>query len=237
MSGLIFMVHGFGDEPATFEPMAKMASARGWKCRSVAIPGEVGAGLPPAYVSRTVDFLAAMLRDADPTDCNVHLVGHSLGGLFCLFLASESSITPASLVLIEGTLGSGDRDFFQELHDAPEGDSGYSALLSYLQDHPTSHRSSERYLRALRRAGPDYFRVVVDDVIRSMALLPQVIDRVKLPTLYVYSQRSRNGARNGELAESFKWSLLPVDGDSHWPHEDDADIANPAILDWLSIHD
>ncbi len=107
----LLMVHGFGDSPALFSPMAAALAKRGYTCRAMRLPDS---GIP-RRLAASVTFedqlhaLASELAALRTRHRAVWVIGHSTGGTLAIRQALDDPSSVDGLILLAPLLGVSDR--------------------------------------------------------------------------------------------------------------------------------
>jgi carboxylesterase len=98
----LLMVHGFGDGPAVWRPMAEELASRGFRCRALRLPG-FGDRLAVRKDVDTDAWLDTVSREAKilRASCDeVWIVAHSLGASISLQSTFRGEVSPDGMVLL-----------------------------------------------------------------------------------------------------------------------------------------
>lgn len=231
---LVILLHGFGDDHSTFTNTKRYLDKEGFLTYAPDLPGFGSSNLPPLAPSNMANELVSAINNAYGNKCNLHLVGHSLGGMVALFMAEAGNFEVQSIVLIEGTACKQDQEFFESLAPPEPGQSKYSEFLKYIEGRVDIALAYQRYVDVLRRLKSNTFDVVVQGVITDFSRLNHFMGKIETPIAYCYGDKSRGGQTGKEFAIKMGWETHFYQDATHWLHEDSFDRFSVFLCDWLT---
>jgi len=163
------------------------------------------------YLSDFSDFLLEFIDKLQLKD--TVLVGHSFGARVCLDVAIQNHDKVGKLVLVDAS-GLGKVSWFG------------SALLTVFWALRKLLRKPQPYPKFLVREGDDFNHVDIDK-----------LTRISTPTLIVWKRHDlylplSNARRAEKLIPNSRLEVLP--GFGHAPHQQNSDMFNRVLLDFLS---
>lgn len=212
----VFFLHGLGDTPDHFFPVAKMMDKLSYSPVLIDFPGHGINQSAKGDFGRCLSYLNDVF-ELEGNGSSV-VVGHSLGGLIGLVWAArrESSSTP-KLVMIEPSITQGDYDFFNLIQEPPAG-IGVAVLAGV--DPENNHPYHRTYSANVAMADLETLKRLTLDVYEHFAIYQQEVMAARVPFLYVYGKASSSP----ELREKMRsWpgvEVLAFEGAEHWVHLD-----------------
>jgi len=212
----VFFLHGLGDTPDHFLPVATMMDKLSYSPVLIDFPGH--------GINQTVggDFgrCLSSLHDVFELEGNGSsiVVGHSLGGLIGLVWAARRRRLPMpKLVMIEPSITQGDYDFFKLIQEPPAG-IGVAILAGI--DPENDHQYHVTYSNNVASADIDTLKRLTLDVYQHFAIYQQEVVANQVSFIYVYGKASSSP----ELREKMRtWPGVEVfafEGAEHWVHLD-----------------
>jgi pimeloyl-ACP methyl ester carboxylesterase len=221
------MLHGLGDLPERFEPLAKLLRANGAATYAPNLSTEYERCVP-----QTFDVLAQRVFadfSARYATCErLFVIGHSMGGQVAVCVA-EQHPNIAGLVLLEGSLHPQDAEAVGRYIDKPGQERpGRNRLIQRLLDAAADDPIAMLYVDALRTVDPETFAKMAAETVKRQPEMAERYLNVGCQKLQISG--ALNHGRFKPLGPSHR--LCPDAG--HWVHLDQPSHCLECILLQLS---
>ena len=259
MSGAVILLHGFPEQPSTWDAIAPVLRDRGFRVLTPLQRGYDPANRPTGRAAyRTEELAADVLRLADREGVDrFHLVGHDWGAILAWWLAARE---PQRLLTMTSLTVPHPRAMREvALRSKQLLQSYYVALfqLPWLPERVMLARDGAMLRRSLERSGlsPEHaaaFTTAMQEPgaltaaiswyrgasTRALVTLPDVTE---VPVLYVWGSRdialSRAAAEATERHVRSTYRFVALEGATHWLPQEHADDVLPPLLEHLSGRD
>lgn len=222
---LLLCLHGLGDWGGCFDRIAETQALYGFRILAPDLPGYGESPRPAPALS--LEELAEGFSEAlagSPGDAPV-LLGHSMGGTLAQRIAERLPERVRALVCVEGNTCLNDctvsgpvasrslRSFLE---------TGFSELLSQLDEEGREDTEAARYVEAVRLTDPVAFHRHAGDLVALSrpADLPRRLAALPVPTLYVAGSPGGIGPHSTELLREAGVNLQILSPAGHCPHRD-----------------
>ncbi len=229
---LVVLLHGFGDDNSTYEKTRRFLDSEGYLTYAPDLPGFGKSDLPAMLPGEMARVLSSCIVWKWGTGFDIHLIGHSLGGMVALFMTQNLGIR--SVVMIEGTSSKHDMEFFESLKSSEPGCAKYSDFLQYMKERVDIAPSYRRYVDVLEKLKPETFDFVVKGVLSDFQKMERIIEKLEVPVAYFHGDKSRGGQEGAAFAEKIGWKTLFFPNSIHWLHEDSNALFVSILKDWLA---
>lgn len=230
----IIFLHGLGDSANTAERFLRLFSIRG--CQVLAPDLNKIWQRCQSKVNSITDALAEEIVRSLGTisdQTRTLLISHSAGALVGLALAPKIS-TIDGLVLIEGSLRTGDVDAVSKYLDTDGFDSGRKRLISQLQ--AVSDQLARQYCDNVMKADPTLFSGLSSELVNDFQLAGSRLRQLQIPILFVAGGRSKGMSSHEiqKLASIPKVSVTIIESGGHWVHAEHPERIHSEITKWMN---
>lgn len=229
----VVWIHGLGESSVSFEPV--IAKLPGYHHVLVDLPGYGRSPWPDGArgLAEIADQLGGWLANEPPAT----IVGHSMGGVLCTFIAERTPV--ASIVNIEGNLSRGDCTF-----SAPtsaytlEGfcARGFSEMRAKVYADGATRPELRTYHAAMCFASPQMFHRHAIELVElsSAGTLAPRLAALGVPKLYVAGVPDGICAESRALLDRHAVRWLGIEPAGHWVHLDQLDRFAAAVGSFLA---
>lgn len=234
----LLCLHGLGDWGRSFERLASFPGFAGYRIFAPDLPGygESARPAPDLSLPQLAEGLAAALGAAGGGP--ISLLGHSMGGTLAQLIAERVPDLVGAVVNVEGNTCLNDcavsgpvaarslRSFL---------DSGFSEILSRLDEAGREDPETARYASALRLADPVAVHRHSGDLVAlsKPADLPRRFAALAVPTLYIGGSPRGIGPQSLGLLREAGVNLRLLSPAGHCPHRDDPEGFARCVAEFL----
>jgi pimeloyl-ACP methyl ester carboxylesterase len=229
----VVWIHGLGESSVGFEPV--IAKLPGYQHVLVDLPGYGRSPWPERALglAEIADQLAAWLATEPPAT----IIGHSMGGVLCTFIAERTTVR--GIVNIEGNLSLGDCTFSAPASDFTVDDfctRGFAEMRAKVYADGATRPELRGYHAAMCFASPRMFHrhaVELVELSRAGTLAPRLA-ALTVPKLFVAGVPAGNCAESLALLDRHAIRWLGFEPAGHWVHLDQIDRFAAAVGGFLA---
>jgi pimeloyl-ACP methyl ester carboxylesterase len=234
----LLCLHGLGDWGTSFDRLAETPALGGFRILAPDLPGYGHSPRPTPALS--LQELAEGFSEAlaHPLGEAAVLLGHSMGGTLAQLIAERCPERIRAVVVVEGNTCLNDcsasgpvasrslRTFLE---------TGFSELLSQLDEGGREDLETARYAASLRLADPVAFHRHAGDLVALSrpADLPRRLAALPIPTLYIAGSPGGIGPLSTDLLRQAGVNLQVLSPAGHCPHRDLPEEFARSLADFL----
>jgi pimeloyl-ACP methyl ester carboxylesterase len=229
----VVWIHGLGESSVSFEPV--VAKLPGYQHVLVDLPGYGRSPWPEATKSlpEIADQLASWLDEGSPAT----IIGHSMGGVLCTFVAERTAVR--AVVNIEGNLTRGDCTF-SALAAAYSLDDfvshGFAELRAKAYADGVERRELRTYYAAMCFASPHMFHrhsLELLELSNAATLTPRLA-ALHVPKLYIGGVPGGVCVESRAALDDHKVPWRSIEPAGHWVYLDQLDRFTAEVARFLA---
>ncbi len=234
----VLWIHGLGESGLCFESFVGHPHLNRWPH---IVPDLHGYGLSlepdsPFSIVETVDHLARWIQATQKRP--LHVVGHSLGGVFALLLAERYPELICSLIDIDGNKSLDDCAYSGHMTsaaDKAEAKQVFATLLQDVQQVGQNDAASQGYYTSLLRCDPaTFYRHSIELVeFSKQETLARRLAALTIPKLYIAGYPGGASLRSLELLAKANIPTQHIADSGHWPFIDHPNQTADAIATFI----